>query len=178
MTGRDFIGILYKVEPSPNPDLLKSRLFTKIHCYGKKIVSNLIGFLFLHKNLQLTNSRVVISNTTIVFQIAAQKYLHQAFLVPNSKIFIQANSRVLNSNMVIVFNFTAQKYLNKAFLVPNLFIFLFLDKTQHSDNVEGADFKYDNSFSKLQPKTHSNRSFLVPNLRLFIFARKFDDDSV
>ena len=76
MTGRDFIGILYKVEPSPNPDLLKSRLFTKIHGYGKKIVSNLIGFLFLHKNLQLTNSRVVISNTTIVFQIAAQKYLH------------------------------------------------------------------------------------------------------
>ena len=80
--------------------------------------------------------------------------------------------------MVIVFNFTAQKYLNKAFLVPNLFIFLFLDKTYHFDNVEGADFKYDNSFSKLQPKTHPNRSFLVPNLRLLIFGRKFDDDSV
>ena len=170
MTGRDFIGILYKMEPSPNPDLYKSPLFTKIHCYGKKIVSNLIRFLFLRKNLQLTHSRVVISNTTIVFQIAAQKYLHQVFLVPNSKIFIQANSRVLNSNMVIVFDFTAQKYLNKAFLVPNLFIFLFLDETQHFDNVEGADFKYDNSFSKFQPKTHPNRSFLVPNLRLFIFA--------
>ena len=76
MTGRDFIGILYKMEPSPNPDLYKSRLFTKIHCYGKKFVSNLIRFLFLRKNLQLTHSRVVISNTTIAFQIAAQKYLH------------------------------------------------------------------------------------------------------
>ena len=40
------------------------------------------------KNSLLTNSRVLVSNMTIVFKVLAQKYPSKAFLVPNLGIFI------------------------------------------------------------------------------------------
>ena len=38
---------------------------------------------------------------------------------------------------------------------------------------EGIDFKYDNSFLKLQPKNNSIKAFLVPKLGIFILTRNF-----
>ena len=53
--------------------------------------------------------------------------------------------------MTIFFEILAQKNPNKAFLVPNLGFFFF-GKIFQLDKIEGADFKYDKSFFKLQSK--------------------------
>ena len=48
--------------------------------------------------------------------------------------------------------------------------FLFLHQTLQSGKFQGADFKYDNSFSKIVPK-HPNKVF-APKFKSFYFCRK------
>ena len=52
----------------------------------------------------------------------------------------------------------AQKNPSKAYLVPYLRI-LYLHETLYFDKAENADFKYDNSFSKVLPKNTQIRYF-------------------
>ena len=63
---------------------------------------------------------------------------------------------------------------NKVFLFPNLRIFI-INKTSYSEKFESADFKYDNSFSKLQLfkittfKSSQKREFWSQFLIFFTF---------
>ena len=94
------------------------------------------------------------------FQIPAQKYPNKAFLVPNLKIFIctklcsKTNSRTLISNMTIIFSISIPKTRKSGLFGPKFKIFYFLHVTLQQGKFEDADFKYDNGFSKLLPKTH------------------------
>ena len=54
------------------------------------LVLNLGIFLSLHKICNLTNSRTLISNITIVFQKCSPKYPNKVYLVPNLRIFLIA----------------------------------------------------------------------------------------
>ena len=73
-------------------------------------------------------------------------------------ICILANSKVLISNMAIVFSQTQ--------------LFFGLHETLHFDKLEGADFKYDNSFLKFQLKKYPNKTLLVLYLSFFFFNMK------
>ena len=44
-------------------------------------------------------------------------------------------------------------------MVPNLGVFIFFCEVLQLDKFEGADFKYDNSFSKFNPKNTQIRYF-------------------
>ena len=55
------------------------------------------------------------------------------------------------SNITIVFKIAAQKYSHKALL---------FQKTLHFDKFKSSDFKYDNSFLKLEPKNTQEIHFL------------------
>ena len=68
------------------------------------------------------------------------------------------NFRVLISYMAIGFSNSSPKYPNKAILALNLFFF-FNMKFCVVANIEGADFKYDNSFTKFQSKNTEIRQF-------------------
>ena len=74
--------------------------------------------------------------------------------------------------MTIVFKILAQKYPNKAFLIPNLGILFFREILQ-IHKLEGADSKYDNSFSKNLAQKCPNKTFLVPNLDIFLSSKNF-----
>ena len=56
------------------------------------------------------------------------------------------------------FKILAQKYPNKALFIPNLVIFI-LHEIFHFEKFESADFKYNNSFSKLHPKNTQKGNF-------------------
>ena len=78
-----------------------------------------------------SNSRVLISNMTILFSNSIAKYTNQAFLVPNLKVFILYQTLQLNKFEGVdfkydnaFFNIPAPKYPNKVFLVPNFDIFI------------------------------------------------------
>ena len=86
----------------------------------------------LTKSSNQTNSRMLISNITIVFQIAAQntQIRHFCFQIQELSFFHgtlqldkfeEADFKYDNS----FFKFPAQRYPNKVFLVPNLRIFNF-----------------------------------------------------
>ena len=60
------------------------------------------------------------------------------------------------------------KYPNKAFW-SQIQAFLFLHQILQLGKFEGCDFKYDNSFLKLQPKKYPNKASFVPNLGIFVF---------
>ena len=97
------------------------------------------------------------------FQLPAQKYKNQTFLVQNIRIF--TDFKALTSTVTIV---AAQKYPNKAFLIPNLFtVILQLDKFQ--------DFNFEiwQYFLKYPAHKYPNKVFLVPNLGIFILTRNF-----
>ena len=112
---------------------------------------------------------MLISSIKIIFQIYGRKYPNKVFLVPFlvaaeiiaccCLIFgIWINSRVLISNMTIAFLNFSLKVLKKALFDPSLRIFIFA-QTLHFHKFEGADFKYDNNFSNLQPKITEIRHF-------------------
>ena len=46
------------------------------------------------------------------------------------------------------------------------------------DKLEGADFKYDNSFFKILAQKYPNKTFLVPNLAIFVISRNFASRSI
>ena len=50
---------------------------------------------------------------------------------------------------------------------------MFLYKILQLDKLEGADFKYDNSFFKILAQKYQNKAFLVPNLGVFVFPQNF-----
>ena len=60
--------------------------------------------------------------------------------------------------MTIAFEDSTQKYPNKAFLVPNLGIFVFHEILQ-IHKFEGADFKCDDSFSKILAQKYQKWHF-------------------
>ena len=80
---------------------------------------------------------------------------------------------MLISNITIVYG---PKYPNKAFLVPFLvaavIVVVLLLNFWHLDKLEGADFKYDLSFSNFSLKI-LKKSLFGTNLRIFIFAQNF-----
>ena len=59
------------------------------------------------------------------------------------------------------------KHPNKAFMVPNLRIFIFATDFA-LDKFENIDFKYENNFSKLLPKT-SKQNIFDPKFKDFYF---------
>ena len=65
-------------------------------------------------------------------------------------------------------------YPNGAFLVPNLGIFF--ERILQLDILEGAHFKYNNSFFKIQDQKYPKMAFFIPNLCIFIFLQKFELD--
>ena len=90
------------------------------------LVPNLGIFVFFAKFSNEANSRVLISNMTIVFfKVLAQKYQNKAFLVKNSEI--------------------------RHFWSQIQEFWLFREILQ-IDKFEGADFKYHNSFKILAHK--------------------------
>ena len=103
----------------------------------------------------LTNSKALISNNgnSFFFQILASKYPSKAFMVPSFRIFcLRWNFAVWQSRGCSfqmwqnIFQFS----LNEAILDPNVFFSLTWNFI--SDKLKGADFKYDNNFSKHFPK--------------------------
>ena len=73
--------------------------------------------------------------------------------------------------MAIVFFELLSKYLNQTFAVPNLLLLLllFLLFLFYMDRLEGADFKYDNSFVlKFQAFLFCKKDSIFANLMLFI----------
>ena len=80
---------------------------------------------------------------------------------------------MLISNVAIVFFELLSKYLNQTFAVPNLLLLLllllFLLFLFYMDRLEGADFKYDNSFVlKFQAFLFCKKDSIFANLMLFI----------
>ena len=120
--------------------------------------------------------RMLISNITTVFQVYGQNteirhfWFHFMLLLLSLLLFcsifgIWINSRVLISNMALAFSNFSLKILKRAFLVQ--IPILFLHKTLHFDKFEGADFKYGNNFSNLQPKIIQIRHFWFHVWKLF-----------
>ena len=73
--------------------------------------------------------------------------------------------------MAIVFFELLSKYLNQTFAVPNLLLLLllFLLFLFYMDRLEGADFKYDNSFVlKFEAFLFCKKDSIFANLMLFI----------
>ena len=65
---------------------------------------------------------------------------------------------VLISNMTLAYSNFSLKILKKDFFSPNFKIFIFV-KNFAFNKFEGADFKYGNNFSNLQPKITQIRHF-------------------
>ena len=63
------------------------------------------------------------------------------------------NSRTLISNMTISFSNSSPKIWKFGIFGPKFKNFYFLHETLQQSKFKGADFKYDNGFSKLLPKT-------------------------
>ena len=59
----------------------------------------------------------------------------------------------------------------KSGIFSSKFIFFFFCKILQLDKVEGADFKYDNSFFKFQPK-NTQISYLWSQIEAFLFFHK------
>ena len=75
------------------------------------------------------------------------------------------------------FQIPVQKYPNQAFLVPNLGIFVSLQNFAMRQ-IQGSDFKYDNSFLNFKPKKTQTRHFYffvkfcnLKNSRVLIWKR-------
>ena len=66
--------------------------------------------------------------------------------------FIATNSSVLIKNLIIVSIKSSPKIAKESIFGLKSKVFLFWDKTLHVNKFENAGFKYDISFSKLQPK--------------------------
>ena len=87
-------------------------------------------FSFCMKLWSFINSRVVILNMTIVFQILVQKYANKAILAPNLIAFFNKNFAFWESRRCCFkydnsfFQIPVQKYPNKAILVLNVIVFL------------------------------------------------------
>ena len=119
------------------------------------------GILIFSRNVAIRQiRRYLFKIRQFCFQIPAQKYPNKAFLVPNLKIFIctklcsKTNSRTLISNMTIIFSISSPKTRKPGLFGPKFKNFYFLHVTLQQGKFEDADFKYDNGFSKLLPKTH------------------------
>ena len=72
---------------------------------------------------------------------------------------------VVISNMAIVFKTSSSKIPKWVTLCPNLDIFV------SSQKFDGADYKYDNSFLKMEPKNIQIRHFWS-QIKIFMFFRK------
>ena len=84
----------------------------------------------------------------------------------------QTNLRVLILNVPIAFFKVLSKNTQIRYLWSLIYTFLFFRKLLQKDKVEGAYFKYYNSFSKLQPKNTQIRYFFQ-KFRYLCFYTKF-----
>ena len=94
-----------------------SKLQPKTHPNTAFLVPNLRFFKFLHENLKLTNSRVVILNMTIAFSILQLKtYQNKAFLIPNLKLFDLHKTLNFDKSKGVDFKYgnSFSKFQNKA----------------------------------------------------------------
>ena len=103
----------------------------------------------------LTNSKALISNNgnSFFFQILASKYPSKAFMVPSFRIFVWDETLQFGKVEGVHFKHDKNFFnssLNEAILDPNVFFSLTWNFI--SDKLKGADFKYDNNFSKHFPK--------------------------
>ena len=81
------------------------------------------------------------------------------------------NSRVLISSMTIVFSNSSPKVTQVRHFWSQTQKFLFFCKILQLGKIEGADFKYGNSFFKFQPKSTQLRHFWS-QIQTFLFFCK------
>ena len=72
--------------------------------------------------------------------------------------------------MTLAYSNFSLKILKKGFFSPNLKIFIFV-KNFAFNKFEGADFKYGNNFSNLQPKITQIRHFWFQVWKLFVLRK-------
>ena len=94
------------------------------------MVPKLKDFYFCTKLCKKTNSRMQISNMTIVFSNSSPKIHKSGIFGPKYKLFFHKILQldkfgVLISNMKILFSNSISKYPKKTFLVPKLGNFVF-----------------------------------------------------
>ena len=125
--------------------------------------SKIRHFYFFIKFCNETNSRVLISNMTILFSNYSPKIIEHTFLVPNLRIFIFA------------LNYATRQMQGRWFQIDNIFFkfkpkntqirhfwfqikaFLFFHQILQLDKFEGADFKCGNSFLKFQSNKKNSK---------------------
>ena len=134
---------------------------------------NFRHFCFPAKFCNYTNSRVLISNTTILFSNSSPKIPKSGIFGPKFTKFCfsatfcnQANSRVLISNVTILFLNSTSKRHNSGIFVPQFGYFYFFGKILQIDKFEGADFKYDNRFFKILAQKYPIKAFWVKNTQI------------
>ena len=124
------------------------------------LVPNLRIFLFCTKLCNNTNFKTLTSNVTRIFSNSSSKIPKSGTFGPQIKDFYictktcnKTNLMTQISNTTIAFSNSSSKigYENQAFLVPYLGILVF-SRNFAIRLIRGADFKYDNSFLKFQPK--------------------------
>ena len=101
----------------------------------------------------------LISNMTIILSNSYQKDPNKIILDPNLKVFILASKfakRLIKGTdfkwNTIFFKIATPNTQLRTFLIQ-IEQFIFLHKTLQLHELECVDFKYENSFSKFQPKT-------------------------
>ena len=180
-----FFREIYQIDKFEGTDFKYHNKFLKFQpkntqdgIFGTKSKHFCFFFCFAEFGNQ-TNSRVLISNMTISFSksspkipesgILGTKFKHFRFFV---KFYKDKNLRVLISNMIIVrFSNSCQKIPKQGIFNPKIRHFWFFEKIWLLDKLEGADFKYDNIFLKLQPKNTQIRDFLYQT-QAFLFFRE------
>ena len=125
---------------------------------------------FFTKFHSLTNSRVLILNTTIVFfKILTQNDINEGYLVLYLGIFVFYKMFQLDKFKAADFTYdnsffkiVTQKDLNMAFLVLYLGNFIFLQ-----------NFAVRQYCFKIPARKYPSKAFLVPNLCIFFSFTKF-----
>ena len=134
---------------------------------------------FLAKFCSQKNSRVLISNMTIVFFKFQLKNTQIRHFCPQIQTFLffceilklakleGADFKCDNSFLKFQLKNTQIKYI-----WSQIWTFLFFRKLLQSDKFEGADFKYSNSyFFQVLAQKYLNNVFLIPNLGISIFHK-------
>ena len=116
--------------------------------------------------------------TIYYFQIPAQKYLKQAFLVPNLlRIFISAPNFAIRQIRGRWFQYN-NSIFNNSILKSSIFgsnfkDFYFFTKLCINTNLRALISIMTMFFQNCCPK-HTNKAFFILDLRIFIFPRIFD----
>ena len=143
------------------------------------MVPNLVIFNF-SGNCNWSNSRILISNTTIQFPNSSQKIRQSGIiwliLILNLRIFYfctklcnKANPRALVSNLTMAFSNCRLKIPKESNFCPKFKCFLFLHETLKNTDLEMAIM-----FFIFQPKKYPNTKFPLNNQNFFLFKWNFE----